>query len=472
MKRNILLNILKQRSSEWREVIYPKRKNRFLKYILVMFIFVSLFVIVWIETVIPSLVINIPIIHRSISFSWLVSLIILISWGLLVYKCIRLYLNNTKGRKSWIANNLAYMIGSLKLYDEEYFENVKNDRIVREKRIVRTIRIIYKETDKHVIVRIMRDGDRFTNEATKLGENLESSLGLNLDTYNQTVEFAEYIFLKHKDERINLNSTVTNVNNSDEIKITGNISYELHKVPHSLIVGGTGSGKTFFILGKIVSYLKLSPQADLRIIDPKKADLSLLRFVTGFENKVATDANQICRILRETVELMEQRYTDYFNDVSAFGKTYRDFGLPVVIVIFDEFSAFMHSVDKKVAKEALDYVFTLVMKGRQAGVMIEILMQRPSADDLPTNIRAQMGFKAGLGAMDSIGYNMIFDTNNIEYKTVTEKGGGYIQIDGQHTTPVYFETPFIDKDYDFITEIEKLMKYQETTKPNFNHHFS
>ncbi len=195
----------------------------------------------------------------------------------------------------------------------------------------------------------------------------------------------------------------------------------------------------------------------MRIIDPKKADLSLFRFVTGFENKVATDANQICRILRETVELMERRYTEYFNDISAFGKTYRDFNLPVVIVIFDEFSAFMHSVDKKIAKEALDYVFTLVMKGRQAGVMIEILMQRPSADDLPTNIRAQMGFKAGLGAMDSIGYNMIFDTKNVEYKTITEKGGGYIQLDGKHTSPVYFETPYIDKDFDFIAEIEKLM---------------
>lgn len=79
---------------------------------------------------------------------------------------------------------------------------------------------------------------------------------------------------------------------------------------------------------------------------------------------------------------MERRYTDYFNDVSAF----------------------MHSVDKNIAKEALDYVFTLAMKGKQAEVMIEILMQRPSADDLPTNIRSQEGVKAGLGAMDSIGY--------------------------------------------------------------------
>lgn len=182
-------------------------------------------------------------------------------------------------------------------------------------------------------------------------------------------------------------------------------------------------GKSFFILGKSVNYLKLSPHADLRIIDLKKADLSLLRFVKGFENKVATEANQICRIFRETVELMEKRYTDYFNDVSAFGKTYRDFGLPPVIKIFDDFSGFIHSVDKKVAKEALDYVFVLVMKGRAAGVTIEILMQRqrPSADDLPTNIRAQMGFKAGLGAMDSMAIIWIFDTIMLNIRLLQKK---------------------------------------------------
>lgn len=428
-----------------------------LKYLLGVFIFVLTAFCGMVSNAIPPLIINIPVVYRSVSFNGFVNLIIIIFWAISIYKSIRLYFNIVKNPKSWIANNLAYMIDTLKLYDEENFESIKNDKVVREKRIVRVIRIQYRETSKHVVVRILRDGDRFTKEATKLGENLEAALGLELDSTNKTVDYAEYVFLKHKDERIDLNSTVTNVNDSDEIKITGNISYELHKVPHSLIVGGTGSGKSFFILGKIVNYLKLTPQADLRIIDPKKADLSLLRFVTGFENKVATDANQICRILRETVELMERRYTEYFNDISAFGKTYRDFNLPIVIVIFDEFSAFMHSVDKKIAKEALDYVFTLVMKGRQAGVMIEILMQRPSADDLPTNIRAQMGFKAGLGAMDSIGYNMIFDTKNVEYKTVTEKGGGYIQLDGKHTSPVYFETPYIDKDFDFIAEIEKLM---------------
>lgn len=456
---NSMKDILLQKN-EWTKVKYPTRKKVGLVGCLLILLGV-LFVALWLTSILinmlPSLGYQLSIGYINLSWIWDVLFVILWVWT--IYKVLNFYYyRKYNSRKIGIADNLSYMIHSLKLFDETVVEVEKGGKEVKERVIERVIQILYRQDEDRVYVRVMRGGDRFTQVSISLGENLESALGLELDTFTKNVNYAEYSFLKRKDERINLASTNIMSSESDVIKVSGNISYELHNVPHALIVGGTGSGKSWFILGKIVSYLKLTPQADLYIIDPKKADLSLLRFVTGFENKVATEPNQICKILREIVELMENRYKEYFSDVSAFGKTYRDFNLPVVIVIFDEFAAFMHSVDKKIAKEALDYVFQIVMKGRQAGVMIEILMQRPSADDLPTNIRAQMGFKAGLGAMDSIGYNMIFDTNDIEYKTVTEKGGGYVQIDGVHTAPVYFETPYIEKDFDFIAEIEKLMQ--------------
>ncbi|MBN1069603.1 cell division protein FtsK [Clostridium botulinum] len=365
-----------------------------------------------------------------------------------------------------IENNLMYLIHTNRFYDEEIFEIEESDSngrigVKKEKRIVRAIKIYYKEDDSKVYIRIAKLGDRFTKIASELGKNLESSLGLELDSTNSNVNYFEYVFLKFRDRRINLASSINNQQkNSDVIQISGNISYRLSKTPHSLIVGGTGSGKSFFVFFKIISYLSLTPQAELYIVDPKKADLSLLRFIGGLKNRVATEPNQIAKMLREVVEVMEDRYKTYFNDISAFGKDYTDFGLPPIILIFDEFSAFIHSVDKKLSKEVLDYIFVIIMKGRQAGIQCEILMQRPSADDLPTNIRAQMGFKAGLGSMDKIGYNMIFNTNDMDYKTVTEKGGGYIQIDGMQTAPVYFETPYISKDFDFIGEITQLMKLQ------------
>lgn len=460
IKKVLNINSIKY---EWKIVRYPPNSKILLFgripiriYILILSIIVETYLIL--------------ILSDLLFFSTILQILIGILYCYLIYKTIflyRIFIRKNKEKISIIEQRIEYLIHTNGFYDEEVFEIEETDSngritVRKEKRIVRAIRIFYKEDDIKVYIRVSKDGDRFVKEASNLGELLESALGLELNSTNSTVDYFEYIFLKEKDKRINLSSSINNKQkNSDVIQISRNISYRLSKTPHSLIVGGTGSGKSFFILGKILSYLSLTPQTELYIIDPKKADLSLLRFIKGMENRVVTEPNQIARMLREVVEIMEDRYNTYFNNISAFGKDYTDFGLSPVIVIFDEFSAFLHSVDKKLSKEVLDYIFTIVMKGRQAGVIVEILMQRPSADDLPTNIRAQMGFKAGLGAMDKIGYNMIFDTNNIDYKTVTEKGGGYIQIDGTHTDPVYFETPYIDKDFDFIQEITSLIENKE-----------
>lgn len=441
----------------WRPIIYiPNSLSwKLLGFIpvriilLIIIILIETFSIMYLSEKLHGLILKIPL---------------LVIFFYALYKTISYYRSFQKrkqGKNSDIEKSLVYMIHTLKLFDEESFEVEKDGKIKNEKIVVRTIRIFYKEDEKKVYVRIAKNGDRYTQLASTLSENIESALGLELDSVNSTVDYFDYVFLKFRDRRIDLASSINNQQkNSDVIQISGNISYRLSKTPHSLIVGGTGSGKSFFILGKIVSYLSLTPQAELYITDPKKADLSLLRFIGGLENRVATEPNQIAKMLREVVEVMEDRYKTYFNDISAFGKDYTDFELPPIIFIFDEYAAFLSSVDKKLAKEVEDYIFTIVMKGRQAGVTIEILLQRPSADILSTNIRSQMGFKAGLGTMDKIGYNMIFDTNDIDYKTVTEKGGGYVQIDGIHTAPVYFETPYIDKNFDFIKEIERLMKFK------------
>ncbi|MGM8276720.1 FtsK/SpoIIIE domain-containing protein [Clostridium perfringens] len=453
MIENFFRVIMKKDKNGWKPVIYPPPiSKRF-------FGFIPLKIVLLIIIIILESIIIVNISEFNIFKNNITQILITIFYFYLIYKTIVHYMRFQKNRQeesnSLIEKRLVYLIHSLKLYDEEMV-GIGSDK---EKRIVRTIQIMHREDDKRVYVRILKLGNRFNKIAPTLGENIESTLGLELDRTNSTVDYFDYILLKEKDRRIDLRESISNQhNNSDVINISGNISYRLSKTPHSLIVGGTGSGKSFFILGKIVSYLSLTPQAELYIVDPKKADLSLLRFIGGMEEKVVTEPNQIAKMLREVVEIMEDRYKTYFNNISAFGKDYTDFGLSPVILIFDEFSAFIHSVDKKLSKEVLDYIFTIVMKGRQAGVQVEILMQRPSADDLPTNIRAQMGFKAGLGAMDKIGYNMIFDTNDVDFKTVTEKGGGYIQIDGVHTAPVYFETPYIDKEFDFIQEITKLIE--------------
>lgn len=362
-----ILNI-NSTEDEWKRVRYPPNSTKFLLFGIIPTRICVLFLLIIVETYL------IAILSELLRFSTMLQILIGVGYFYLLYKTIITYkriINKIKGKKNLIEDRIKYLIHTNKLYDEEVFEVEEIDRnerikIKKEKRIVRTIKIFYREDDKKVYIRIAKLGDRFTQIASTLGESLESTLGLELDSTNSTVEFFEYTFLKVRDKRIDLSSSINNQQkNSDVIQISGNISYRLSKTPHSLIVGGTGSGKSFFILGKIVSYLSLTPQAELYIIDPKKADLSLMRFIEGMEDRVATEPNQIAKMLRELVEIMEDRYKSYFSSIEAFGKDYTDFGIPPIIVIFDEFSAFLHSVDKKLSKEVLDYIFTIVMKGRQ-----------------------------------------------------------------------------------------------------------
>lgn len=459
-----IVELLEKRKAE-KKVTLKRVEFPTKSYFLKSFVFVSLILLLsfafvaWLTPRIPRHYVEIPLISSLMGSLNVFNLFIAgiyFLWLFFAYKVIRGYIRYLKKKRDSLNKQISYMIESLQLYEQDTVEyEDKNGRRTRRKIITNVLPIYYTENEKNIYIRVIRDGGKFTEKACNLGENLSATLDKELETKEVTNRFVNYKFLKSADKRINLKNVKNN--ESDYIQITENIGFNLSKVPHALIVGGTGSGKSFFILSQIVSYLRLTPQADLRIIDPKRADLSLLRFVDSFKNKVTSEPHQILKMLRETTELMEKRYSTYFDNVGAFGKTYTNFGLNSVIVVFDEFSAFIHSVDKKLAKECIDYVYQIILKGRQAGVFMNILMQRPSADDLPTNIRAQMGLKVGLGAMDSTGYKMIFDTTEMDYKTVTTKGGGYIQVDGQHLNPVYFETPLIDGNFDFMAEIERLM---------------
>lgn len=238
------------------------------------------------------------------------------------------------------------------------------------------------------------------------------------------------------------------------IRVTKKLSYDVSKVSHGLTVGGTGSGKSYFLNFKILRYASMG--SDIYICDPKRADLHLIGNLENFPQKhVATSAGQICGIFRVVNGIMEKRYEEYFSDVSAFGKTFLDFDLSPVVIFFDEFSAFIRTAENSEAEELKRYLFNIIMKGRQMGVFVELVMQRPDASILDGAIRDQIGCRVALGNMSSDGRRMIFGPTEIDYRTVKNKGGGYIQIDGTTEEPVYFETPYFEKGFDFLGELSR-----------------
>ena len=391
--------------------------------------------------------------------------ILLIINGIILYYsiqfCRKIYIKYYENYPQQIINKIKYLLRINNFYEVEtqksevYNNKKKTTKIITEKIITNSMQIGVKVYKKEFIIRAFKTGDSFTDKVNNLDTSLSALFKLPINKKNDTVSYCDYYFDLIQDKRITISADMDEQKGTTII-VTEKISYDIAKVPHGLTVGGTGSGKSFYINSKILEYAKMG--AKLYIADPKAADLSLLRFLNGFENdRVATEPNQIAKMLRLVNDVMENRYRECFNDVSAFGKTFIDFSLPPVVLVFDEYAAFVKSADKKVANECLNYLYNIILKGRAAGVFIELILQRPDASILDGAIRDQLGCRVALGEMSRQGYEMIFGSTEVNYQSISVKGGGYIKVDGLHNEPIYFETPFLDKNFDFLTELQKFI---------------
>ena len=344
--------------------------------------------------------------------------IFLILSGYGILKLWKWYRKKQKDLNVLVAKWLRFFLESNNLYQTTTVEKYDKDNKIRKEKIISNSAIVgYLITDQEITIRAYKQGDLYTDKTNGFDTSLSALLKLSLDEKIDTVTHCDYIFKRFPDKRLILSQGVPPIKGT-VIPITENISYDISKVSHGLTVGGTGSGKSFFINYKILCYVQMG--AILYIADPKSADLSLLRFINGFEERVGTEPNQIAKLLREASDIMEERYRTHFSDTSAFGKTFKDFNLPPL-------------------------------------VFMELILQRPDASILDGAIRDQLGCRALLSNASTEAAHMIFGSSDVEYKAITEKGGGYIKIDGQGKER-YFEAPYLGKDFNFIEELKKYQK--------------
>ena len=350
-----------------------------------------------------------------------------------------IYLNRNKLKK-FIINN--HLFKTAKMY---------NGKEV----ITDSVELDWVDKNDCIVIRAYKNGEILDDLVKEIGEGLQAFLKLKLIRTKDEAFQTDYVFEIVSDKRLIFSKSQNKKYiNKTVIQLTEKIQYDVSKVSHGLTVGSTGSGKTMFINSKILAYAKM--KADIFICDPKNADLSLLKYVEGLpKSHIGVSPDKICKILRLVNDEMEGRYEQYFSDKSAFGKTFVDFDLPPVVIFFDEVTAFMKTADKKLVSEAKEYLYSIIMKGRQAGCFVEISMQRPGTEVLDGAIRDQLGCRVALGKMSKDGYRMIFDTADFNYYDSDVIGSGYIIIAGQIIEPTYFETPFFDDDFDFIEELEE-----------------
>lgn len=197
---------------------------------------------------------------------------------------------------------------------------------------------------------------------------------------------------------------------------------DLSTMPHLLIAGATGSGKSVCINSILISLLYHTGPQDLRIlmIDPKVVELSVYNNIPHLIQPVVTDTSKACAALQWAVDEMAARYellAEYqvrdfkaFNDLVHRGKAPDEEPMPRILIIIDELADLMATT----AKEVEEAVARLTAMARAAGMHLLIATQRPSVDVITGLIKANIPSRIAFAVASQVDSRTILDTGGAE----------------------------------------------------------
>jgi DNA segregation ATPase FtsK/SpoIIIE, S-DNA-T family len=208
--------------------------------------------------------------------------------------------------------------------------------------------------------------------------------------------------------------------------ITGQaVLAELNKMPHLLVAGSTGSGKSVCINGIIVSILmRTKPhEVKLMMIDPKMVELNVYNGIPHLLAPVVTDARKASQALKKVVSEMERRY-DLFShtgtrNIEGYNGHVQKVNeqtdekhpkLPYIVVIVDELADLMMVASSDVE----DSITRLAQMARAAGIHLIIATQRPSVDVLTGVIKANIPSRIAFAVSSAIDSRTILDMGGAE----------------------------------------------------------
>lgn len=198
-----------------------------------------------------------------------------------------------------------------------------------------------------------------------------------------------------------------------------NIISSIDKMPHLLIAGATGSGKSVCINGIITSIIYKSSPKDVRLvlIDPKVVELSIYNGIPHLLIPVVTNPKKAAYALNWAVDEMEKRYKAFaenaVRDIQGYNKKMlANDGeiLPKIVVIVDELADLMMVASNEVE----DYIARLAQMARAAGIYLIIATQRPSVDVITGTIKANIPSRIAFSVSSSVDSRTILDMGGAE----------------------------------------------------------
>lgn len=185
------------------------------------------------------------------------------------------------------------------------------------------------------------------------------------------------------------------------------------KLQHTLLVGMTGSGKSYSLYSLLLQMLHKSVTYHLYLADPKGSSLAVLGDAIAPQS-TAVSMEEITEQLTAFVELMRQRKTDLKELLKGkLDADYSDFGLEPHIFVFDEYASFvavLTSCEKKERDRVKALLYEIILQGRQLGFFLFLAMQKSDATLLETALRDNIPLKIVLGNSEQQTYVTAFGT--------------------------------------------------------------
>lgn len=239
-------------------------------------------------------------------------------------------------------------------------------------------------------------------------------------------------------------------------------AFDLSKMPHLLVAGSTGSGKSVAVNGIIASILmKARPdQVKFMMVDPKMVELSVYNDIPHLLIPVVTNPRKASKALQKVVDEMENRYELFakvgVRNIAGFNakveefnsqSEYKQIPLPFIVVIVDELADLMMVASKEVE----DAIIRLGQKARAAGIHMILATQRPSVDVISGLIKANVPSRVAFVVSSGTDSRTILDENGAE-KLLGRGDMLFKPIDENH--PVRLQGSFISDD-----DVERIVNF-------------
>ncbi|ANU22920.1 FtsK/SpoIIIE family DNA translocase [Planococcus donghaensis] len=261
--------------------------------------------------------------------------------------------------------------------------------------------------------------------------------------------------------------------------VTGQaVMTQLNKMPHLLVAGSTGSGKSVCINGIITSIIMRAKPHEVKMmmIDPKMVELNVYNGIPHLLAPVVTDPRKAAQALKKIVSEMERRYELFSHtgtrNIEGYNEYVRVFNeenedkhpkLPFIVVIVDELADLMMVASNEVE----DAITRLAQMARAAGIHLIIATQRPSVNVITGVIKANIPSRIAFAVSSSIDSRTILDMGGAE-KLLGR--GDMLFLGAGQSKPVRVQGAFlsdseVEKIVDFVIEQQKA-QYQEDMIPS------